>query len=124
MIDYDDGIEVFDLSPRSYSQLRNAGIRTVGDLVSKDRDYISRLRNIGVKSVNEIEWKVADYGMSLGMSPVNKLALFGTDAIKGMISDVDVIASSIQRLNKELDMVIDKLKVLKGIVDSEEEKDE
>ena len=45
----------FDLSPRITIPLGDAGIRTVGQLLSHTREDLLQIKQLGVKSVNEIE---------------------------------------------------------------------
>ena len=119
MIDYYESIDMFEFSARASNQLRKAEILTVGDLVSKTEYDIYHIHWIGAKTIDEIKSKLKEYGMSLGMNPVNKLTMFGTDAIKDMSRDVDKLVSRLSEFNKEVDVVVDKLKELKDIVEQD-----
>lgn len=56
-------VEVLELSERAKNALKRAGVRTIGDLVSRFRSSteLGRLRNCGSKSVNEIMVKLFCY---------------------------------------------------------------
>ena len=54
-------IEELDLSVRSYNCLYKAGIRTLGDLMSKSETEIRVMRNLGKKSYEEILEKIKKY---------------------------------------------------------------
>lgn len=64
-------VEELELSVRSNNCLKNAGIRTIGDLTSKTEDEIQKTRNFGKKSLQEIKEKLAEWGLSLGMTDFN-----------------------------------------------------
>lgn len=52
-------IEEMELSARSFNCLRRAGIHTVGDLVEKTEEELSKVRNMGKKSLEEVKTKLA-----------------------------------------------------------------
>ena len=52
---------------RSYNCLKNANIRTIGDLVQKTDAEMLNTRNFGRKSLNEIKENLKAMGLSLGM---------------------------------------------------------
>ena len=58
-------IEDLDLSVRSYSCLKRAGINTVDELVQRDEDEMMKVRNLGRKSLEEVQQKLAQLGLSL-----------------------------------------------------------
>lgn len=58
-------IEEMDLSARSFNCLRRAGIQTVGDLVEKTEEELSKVRNMGKKSLEEVKTKLAQLGLAL-----------------------------------------------------------
>lgn len=60
-------IEELELSVRSSNCLRVAGIRTIGDLVTRSEEDISRIKNLGKKSINEIKEKLQNLGLDFGM---------------------------------------------------------
>lgn len=55
------------LSVRAYNCLKNAHIRTLGDLVRSTIEEISKFRNFGKKSLKELEELVASKGLKFGM---------------------------------------------------------
>ena len=73
----DTPVEELELSVRSSNCLRNANIRTIGDLTRKTEDEITKTRNFGKKSLQEIQDKLQERGLDLGMkdySVLRKLA--------------------------------------------------
>ena len=60
-------VEELELSVRSYNCLKNARIRTLGELVQKTEAELLRTRNFGRKSLNEIRDILTGMGLSLGM---------------------------------------------------------
>jgi DNA-directed RNA polymerase subunit alpha len=63
----DTPVEELELSVRSSNCLRNANIRTIGDLTRKTEDEITKTRNFGKKSLQEIRDKLRSRGLDLGM---------------------------------------------------------
>lgn len=61
----DTPIEELELSARSFNCLRRAGIQTVGDLVEKTEEELSKVRNMGKKSLEEVKSKLAELGLAL-----------------------------------------------------------
>ena len=61
-------VEELELSVRSYNCLKNANIKTIGDLVTKSEAEMLKTKNFGRKSLNEIKDILAEMGLSLGMS--------------------------------------------------------
>jgi DNA-directed RNA polymerase subunit alpha len=61
-------VEELELSVRSYNCLKNADIRTIGDLVTKTEAEMLKTKNFGRKSLNEIKDLLAEMGLSLGMN--------------------------------------------------------
>lgn len=57
-------IEELELSVRASNGLKRANINTVGDLVEKTREEMSKIRNLGQKSLDEIEGKLHELGLS------------------------------------------------------------
>ncbi|MEI3156169.1 MAG: DNA-directed RNA polymerase subunit alpha C-terminal domain-containing protein [Muribaculaceae bacterium] len=55
----------FDLSMRILCPLEKAGIRTLGDLVSRTRKDLRRISQLGRLSVDTIERFLADNGLAL-----------------------------------------------------------
>jgi DNA-directed RNA polymerase subunit alpha len=60
-------IDELELSVRSYNCLKNANIRTIGELVQKTEGEMLKTKNFGRKSLNEIKEMLAQMGLSLGM---------------------------------------------------------
>ena len=61
-------VDELELSVRSYNCLKNANIKTIGDLVTRSETEMLRTKNFGRKSLNEIKEILAEMGLSLGMS--------------------------------------------------------
>ncbi|MFP4484712.1 MAG: DNA-directed RNA polymerase subunit alpha [Spirochaetaceae bacterium] len=66
-------VEELELSVRSSNCLKNANIRTIGDLTSRTEDEIAKTRNFGKKSLQEIKEKLAEWNLDLGMSDYTAL---------------------------------------------------
>lgn len=60
-------VEELELSVRSYNCLKNANIKTIGELVQKTEADMLKTRNFGRKSLNEIKEILAEMGLALGM---------------------------------------------------------
>jgi DNA-directed RNA polymerase subunit alpha len=60
-------VDELELSVRSYNCLKNANIRTIGELVQKTEAEMLKTKNFGRKSLNEIKEILAGMGLSLGM---------------------------------------------------------
>lgn len=60
-------VDEMELSVRSYNCLKNANIRTIGELVQKSEGEMLKTKNFGRKSLNEIKEILATMGLSLGM---------------------------------------------------------
>ncbi len=61
-------VDELELSVRSYNCLKNANIRTIGELVQKNEAEMLKTRNFGRKSLNEIKEILTLMGLGLGMS--------------------------------------------------------
>ena len=61
-------IEELDLSVRSANCLKNANIRTLGDLVQRTEREMLSTKNFGRKSLDEIKDVLASLGLSFGMT--------------------------------------------------------
>jgi DNA-directed RNA polymerase subunit alpha len=61
-------VDELELSVRSYNCLKNANIRTIGELVQKNEAEMLKTRNFGRKSLNEIKEILSNMGLSLGMN--------------------------------------------------------
>jgi DNA-directed RNA polymerase subunit alpha len=60
-------VDELELSVRSYNCLKNANIRTIGELVQKTENDMLKTKNFGRKSLNEIKEILETMGLSLGM---------------------------------------------------------
>lgn len=60
-------VDELELSVRSYNCLKNADIKTIGDLVTKTENEMLKTKNFGRKSLNEIKDILTEMGLSLGM---------------------------------------------------------
>jgi DNA-directed RNA polymerase subunit alpha len=69
----DTPVEELELSVRSSNCLRNANIRTIGDLTRKSEEEITKTRNFGKKSLQEIRDKLRARGLDLGMKDYSAL---------------------------------------------------
>lgn len=61
-------VNELELSVRAANCLKNANIKTIGDLVQKSEMEMLRTKNFGKKSLNEIKEILAEMGLSLGMN--------------------------------------------------------
>jgi DNA-directed RNA polymerase subunit alpha len=61
-------VEELELSVRSYNCLKNASIKSIGDLVTKSEVEMLKTKNFGRKSLNEIKDILTEMGLSLGMN--------------------------------------------------------
>jgi DNA-directed RNA polymerase subunit alpha len=64
-------VEELELSVRSSNCLKNANIKTIGELTRKTEDDIAKTRNFGKKSLQEIKEKLKEWNLSLGITDVN-----------------------------------------------------
>ena len=60
-------IDEMELSVRSHNCLQAAGIRTIGELVSKDESEMLKFKNFGRKSLTELQEKLGELELSFGM---------------------------------------------------------
>ena len=60
-------VDELELSVRSYNCLKNADIKTIGELVQRTEAEMLKTKNFGRKSLNEIKEILATMGISLGM---------------------------------------------------------
>jgi DNA-directed RNA polymerase subunit alpha len=66
-------VEELELSVRSSNCLKNANIKTIGELTRKTEDDIAKTRNFGKKSLQEIKEKLKEWNLSLGITDMNAL---------------------------------------------------
>ncbi len=61
-------VEELELSVRSYNCLKNANIRTIGELVVKTEAEMLKTKNFGRKSLTEIRDILAEMGLGFGLT--------------------------------------------------------
>jgi len=61
-------VDELELSVRSYNCLKNASIRTIGELVQKTEAEMLKTKNFGRKSLNEIKEILSSMSLGLGMT--------------------------------------------------------
>jgi DNA-directed RNA polymerase subunit alpha len=66
-------VEELELSVRSSNCLKNANIKTIGELTRKTEDDIAKTRNFGKKSLQEIKEKLGEWNLSLGITDMSVL---------------------------------------------------
>ena len=66
-------VEELELSVRSSNCLKNANIKTIGELTRKTEDDIGKTRNFGKKSLQEIKEKLREWNLSLGITDISVL---------------------------------------------------
>ena len=64
-------IEEMELSVRSHNCLQAAGIKTIGELVSKDEGQMLKFKNFGRKSLTELNEKLNELNLKFGMDISN-----------------------------------------------------
>jgi DNA-directed RNA polymerase subunit alpha len=62
-----------ELSVRSSNCLKNASIKTIGELTRKTEDDIAKTRNFGKKSLQEIKDRLKEWNLNLGITDLNVL---------------------------------------------------
>lgn len=65
MTDFEDSIEILNLSTRPSNGLERAGIKTISQLLSYTEDQLYKLDNLGDKSTKEIIAALEERGLSL-----------------------------------------------------------
>ena len=60
-------IDEMELSVRSHNCLQAAGIKTIGELVSKEESQMLKFKNFGRKSLTELQEKLSELELSFGM---------------------------------------------------------
>ena len=60
-------IDEMELSVRSHNCLQAAGIRTIGELVSKEESEMLKFKNFGRKSLTELQEKLGGLDLNFGM---------------------------------------------------------
>lgn len=69
----DTPVEELELSVRSSNCLKNADIKTIGELTCKTEDDITKTRNFGKKSLLEIKEKLKEWNLGLGITDLKTL---------------------------------------------------
>jgi len=64
-------VEELELSVRSSNCLKNANIRTIGELTRRTEDDIAKTRNFGKKSLQEIKEKLKEWNLTLGITDMS-----------------------------------------------------
>ena len=60
-------IDEMELSVRSHNCLQAAGIKTIGELVSKEESQMLKFKNFGRKSLTELQEKLGELELNFGM---------------------------------------------------------
>ena len=92
-------VEELELSVRSSNCLRDAGIKTLGDLVQKSEAEMLKYRNFGRKSLQELVDILDDMGLSFGMDI--DAALLARDVQEGEGEAVAGVEELLELLEKE-----------------------
>ena len=66
-------IDEMELSVRSHNCLQAAGIKTIGELVSKEENEMLKFKNFGRKSLTELTEKLDELNLKFGMNVDNYL---------------------------------------------------
>jgi DNA-directed RNA polymerase subunit alpha len=82
-------VEELELSVRSSNCLRDAGIRTLGDLVRKTEAEMLKYRNFGRKSLQELVDILSDMGLAFGMDVDSLLEPGGVGEVAAPVVDVE-----------------------------------
>ena len=69
----DTPVEELELSVRSSNCLKNADIKTIGELTRRTEDDITKTRNFGKKSLQEIKEKLKEWNLGLGITDLSVL---------------------------------------------------
>ena len=85
----DTPVEELELSVRSSNCLRNANIRTIGDLTRRTEEEIAKTRNFGKKSLQEIKEKLRDRNLALGMKDYSVLKKMAALEVKAAQAQED-----------------------------------
>lgn len=83
----DTPVEELELSVRSSNCLKNASIKTIGDLTRRSEEDIAKTRNFGKKSLQEIREKLKSWNLSLGMTDYSVLRNTVQFGRKGAIAE-------------------------------------
>lgn len=70
----DTPVDELELSVRSSNCLKNANIKSIGDLTRRTEDDIAKTRNFGKKSLQEIKEKLSEWNLTLGMTDYSQIS--------------------------------------------------
>ena len=62
-----ESVDELELSVRAYNCLKNADIKTIGELVQRTEAEMLKTKNFGRKSLSSIKAILAEMGLQLGM---------------------------------------------------------
>ena len=65
-------VEIMELPIRAVRCLKNAKVKTIGDLAKKSREEFLAFKNFGTKSLEELEMKLKELGVSLKESSLEE----------------------------------------------------
>lgn len=82
-------VEELELSVRSSNCLKNANIRTIGDLTKKTEEDLVKTRNFGKKSLQEIKDRLKEWNLSLGMDDYSAIKSFKKKDVDKDIEEKD-----------------------------------
>jgi DNA-directed RNA polymerase subunit alpha len=64
---FDQSINIMNLSTRTFNSLKNAGIKTIGNLIQTSEEDILSFNNLGKHSLEEIKNKLEGLNLTLGV---------------------------------------------------------
>ena len=67
-------LSILDLSARAENCLATAGMKPIGDLVSRTEEGLLAIRNLGKNTLRELKKKVDDMELSFGLQPPQEVA--------------------------------------------------
>jgi DNA-directed RNA polymerase subunit alpha len=70
----DTPVDELELSVRSSNCLKNANIKSIGDLTRRTEEDIAKTRNFGKKSLQEIKEKLSEWNLTLGMTDYSQIS--------------------------------------------------
>lgn len=80
-------IDELELSVRSENALKNEGVETLRELVTKPEYELLRIPNFGRKSLEEVEAALAEFGLRLNSSADPKVETPAFDDLAGEMAD-------------------------------------
>lgn len=94
-------IEDLELSMRTYNVLKLARINTLGDILNKTYDYLSKVRNLGLHSLREIEEKLNEYGYGFSGDGVIRPNLAPVASVESVIDIAEQAAKEVEEERKD-----------------------